>query len=163
MFYAAEWSHAFTMCALVAALFLGGWRGPGAEQYPTLGFIYFMIKTYALYFLSIWTRGTLPRMRIDHVMSFCWKFLIPLSLILVVLATLADKIVQVTFAGTLPNYLSMTSLADMLPRAGVLLAVNLVVAVIAILWIAHLGRQERARRETVLSRMAPIESGTASK
>jgi NADH-quinone oxidoreductase subunit H len=163
MFYAAEWSHAFTMCALVAALFLGGWRGPGAEQYPTLGIIYFMIKTYALYFLSIWSRGTLPRMRIDHVMSLCWKFLIPISLVLVVLATLADKIVQITFADTLPNYLSMTSLVDMLPRAGVLLAVNLVVAVIAVLWISRLGRQERGRREDVLSRMAPIESGTASK
>ncbi len=163
MFYAAEWSHAFTMCALVAALFLGGWRGPGAEQYPTLGLIYFMVKTYALYFFSIWSRGTLPRMRIDHVMSFCWKFLIPLSLVLVVLATLVDKIVQTNVADRLPNYLSSANLIDMLPRAGILLAVNLVIGALAIWWIAHLGRQERQRKEAAISHMAPIESGTASK
>lgn len=163
MFYAAEWSHAFTMCALVAALFLGGWRGPGAEQYPTLGFVYFMAKTYALYFFSIWSRGTLPRMRIDHVMSFCWKFLIPLSLVLIVLATLVDKIVHTYFTDQLPNYLSTTSLVDMLPRAGILLAVNLAVGVLAALWIALLGRQERRRQETAIGHMAPIESGTASK
>src|SRR5574341_260341 len=43
IFYAAEWAHAFTISALMAALFLGGWQGPGAEQYPTLGLIYFIL------------------------------------------------------------------------------------------------------------------------
>jgi NADH-quinone oxidoreductase subunit H len=163
MFYAAEWAHAFTMAALIATLFLGGWRGPGAEQYPTLGFVYLMLKTYAVYFFSIWSRGTLPRVRIDHVMSFCWKFLIPLSLILIVLMTLVDKIAQVLLASQYPNYLSMATFTDMLPRAGILLAVNVVVGLLAIWWIALLGRRERRRQEAAVSRIAPAESGASAR
>ncbi|MBN1310058.1 MAG: NADH-quinone oxidoreductase subunit NuoH [Anaerolineae bacterium] len=163
MFYAAEWAHAFTMAALIATLFLGGWRGPGAEQYPTLGFIYFIIKTYAVYFLSIWSRGTLPRIRIDQVMSFCWKFLIPLSLILIVLTTLADKIAQTVLMERFPDYMSTASLVDMLPRASILLAVNLVVGALAVWWIALLGRRERQRQEVAISHLAPVEVGTATK
>ncbi|MBN1430983.1 MAG: NADH-quinone oxidoreductase subunit NuoH [Anaerolineae bacterium] len=162
MFYAAEWAHAFTMCALVATLFLGGWRGPGAEQYPTLGFIYLAIKIYVVYFFSIWSRGTLPRIRIDHVMSFCWKFLIPLALILIVLTTLVDKIAQILLINRFPNYLSMATPADMLPRAGILLAVNLVVGLVAIGWIALVGRRER-RHQTAAEHPASVEAGMATR
>ena len=42
----AEFLHAFTICALTAVVFLGGWRGPWVDQYPLLGVVYFLIKTY---------------------------------------------------------------------------------------------------------------------
>jgi NADH-quinone oxidoreductase subunit H len=164
MFYAAEFAHAFTISALTATLFLGGWRGPGAEQYPTLGVIYFALKTFAVYFFNVWGRGTLPRVRIDHIMSFCWKFLVPLALILLVLSALVDKLAQ----GLVPGYLDylaasgwLDQLVGMLPRAGILLIVNIVVGALAVGWIAALGHRERRRLEATGQATATIESGAA--
>ena len=92
MFYVADFLHAFTISLLFSALFLGGWRGPGAEEIPILGFIYFAIKSSLVYFLVILMRGSLPRFRVDHMMDFNWKLLTPLSLVLVVLTALALKL-----------------------------------------------------------------------
>ncbi|GAB4523635.1 MAG: NADH-quinone oxidoreductase subunit NuoH [Anaerolineales bacterium] len=98
MFFVGEFLHAFTISALFAALFLGGWRGWGAEQYPILGFVYFMAKTFLGYFVVMWVRGTLPRVRIDHMLDFSWKFLTPLGLILLVVTAVVQKIVLVSGA-----------------------------------------------------------------
>jgi NADH-quinone oxidoreductase subunit H len=157
MFYAAEWAHAFTMSAMIAVLFLGGWRGPGAEMYPTLGLVYFLLKTYLMYFLNVWVRFTVPRLRIDQTMAFCWKFLIPLSLMLLVATVLADKIA----AGLIANYLSTESILAMLPRSIVLLGVNIGVGALAVWWISLVGRQERKRQEAAVRR-APARSRAAS-
>lgn len=97
MFFAAEFLHAFTVGALTAILFLGGWRGPGAEQYPLLGIVYFMLKSFAGYFVVVWVRVTLPRIRIDHMLDFNWKFLIPLMLAVIVVTAVVEKLVP---AGT---------------------------------------------------------------
>jgi len=56
-------------------LYLGGWQGPWLPSW-----IWFFIKTYALIFVMMWFRGTLPRLRVDQLMGFAWKFLLPLSL-----------------------------------------------------------------------------------
>jgi NADH-quinone oxidoreductase subunit H len=151
MFYLAEFLHAFTMSALVATLFFGGWRGPGAEQIPSLGIIYFFIKTFAIYFFNVWVRGTLPRLRIDQIMNFSWKFLIPLSLILVIVTVVADKVA----AALLPGYVLVGSLVEMLPRAAVLLGTNVVVGVLVVAWIARQGRLERERLAALEA--APVE------
>jgi NADH-quinone oxidoreductase subunit H len=92
MFFVAEFLHAFTISALTATLFLGGWQGPGAEAVPILGFIYFLIKTAAVYFVVIWFRGTFPRVRIDQLNTLNWKFLVPLALAVVIVAAVVDKI-----------------------------------------------------------------------
>ena len=92
MFFVAEFLHAFTISALTATLFLGGWQGPGAETYPILGFIYFLIKTSFVYFVVIWFRGTFPRVRIDQLNNLNWKFLVPLALATVIVAAVVDKI-----------------------------------------------------------------------
>ncbi len=158
IFYAAEWAHAFTISALMAVLFFGGWRGPGAETYPTLGLVYFMVKTFAIYFLSMWLRATLPRVRIDQTMAFCWKFLIPLSLILVSLTVLVDKLAGTAIGG---SYLDASSLTVMAPRALILLAVNVVVGAIAVWWISAMGRRERERVAALEHKHVVIESGAA--
>ncbi len=171
MFYLAEFLHAFTISALMATLFLGGWRGPFAEQVPTLGIVYFFIKTFLVYLFNVWVRGTLPRLRIDQIMSFCWKFLIPLALALLVAAMLVDKLV-----GSLPGFASLyyatgsiiqitggaaTFNAAILIRPVVLLFVNLLVGAAALGWIARLGRLERARLAAMeaapVERSAPVE------
>ena len=87
----AEFVHAFTISALTAVVFLGGWRGPLVDQYPLLGVIYFVAKTYVVYLLLLWIRVTLPRVRIDQMNNLNWKFLVPLSLAVLVVTALVGK------------------------------------------------------------------------
>jgi NADH-quinone oxidoreductase subunit H len=94
MFFAAEFLHAFTVGVLFAILFLGGWRGPGAEAIPLLGVIYLMLKAFFGYFIVMWVRSTLPRIRIDHMLALNWKFLTPLSLALLILTAMVEKIFE---------------------------------------------------------------------
>jgi NADH-quinone oxidoreductase subunit H len=80
LFYAVELVNAMGLSAVIAAIFLGGWWTFGLEKIIP-GWILFIGKLYAVYFLLIWFRGTLPRFRIDQLMAFAWKFLLPLGLV----------------------------------------------------------------------------------
>jgi NADH-quinone oxidoreductase subunit H len=91
MWMLGEFLHAFTICVLTAVIFLGGWQGPWAKEVPVLGVVYFLLKSFAVYFVVIWVRSTLPRIRIDHLLSFNWKFLVPLSLAVLVVTALVQK------------------------------------------------------------------------
>ena len=71
-----EYAEIIAISALVTTLFLGGWQGP---LLPPI--LWFFIKVSAVFLLSVWIRGTIPRLRIDQVMAFAWKFLLPLALI----------------------------------------------------------------------------------
>jgi NADH-quinone oxidoreductase subunit H len=90
-FYVGEFLHVWTVSALLGTLFLGGWRGPGAEAIPILGILYFYIKTFICYFIITWIRLSLPRIRIDHMLAFNWKFLTPLSLVVLMTTAILDK------------------------------------------------------------------------
>ena len=94
LFYAGELLHALTIGALFSTLFLGGWRGPFVEQVPVLGVIYLFIKAFLVYFLIMWIRYTLPRIRIDHMLNFNWKFLTPLALIMLMVTAIMDKLLS---------------------------------------------------------------------
>jgi NADH-quinone oxidoreductase subunit H len=76
MFYLVEYAEAIAMSAVITTLFLGGWRGPWLPPW-----LWFLVKTFAVFFFMVWTRTTLPRVRIDQLMAFAWKFLFPLGLI----------------------------------------------------------------------------------
>lgn len=76
LFYLTELVHAWVFSALVATLFLGGWTG-----WVLPPFVWFLIKTGAVYLVLIWTRATFPRLRIDQLMGFAWKFLFPVALL----------------------------------------------------------------------------------
>jgi NADH-quinone oxidoreductase subunit H len=93
MFFVGEFLHAFTISALLTALFLGGWRGPWAVQVPILGLAYFFIKTSVVYFFVILLRIAAPRMRIDQMLNFNWKFLTPLALVMVMATAVVEKLV----------------------------------------------------------------------
>ena len=75
---AAEFGGVGVVAAITATLFLGGWSGPLSEY---LGWLWFLLKTGVVVFLFVWFRATYPRLRIDQIMAFSWKFLLPLSLI----------------------------------------------------------------------------------
>ena len=92
MFFVGEFVHAFTISALMAVIFLGGWRGPGAEAFPLLGLVYFLIKTSIMYFVVIWVRATFPRIRIDQMNAFNWKFVTPLALVVLMVTAIVDKL-----------------------------------------------------------------------
>ncbi len=81
IFYISEYLHMLTSSAVVATLFFGGWRGPFAEQFPLLGLVYLALKTVFVLFLFVWVRASVPRVRYDQLMSFGWKYLLPLSLV----------------------------------------------------------------------------------
>lgn len=93
MFYVADFLHSFVIGLLFATLFLGGWRGPGAEQYPILGFFYLVVKAAFPYFFILLLRGSLPRFRIDQMMNLNWKVLTPVSLAAVMVIALTDKLI----------------------------------------------------------------------
>jgi NADH-quinone oxidoreductase subunit H len=93
MFFVAEFTHAFTVGALMTTFFLGGWRGPWAETYPLLGFFYFVAKSFAVYFLIILMRGTLPRLRIDQMLRLSWKMLTPLALATLIVTMVTEIMV----------------------------------------------------------------------
>jgi NADH-quinone oxidoreductase subunit H len=78
-FFLAEYLGMFAVSGLAVTLFLGGWHAP----LPWLGFIpsyvWFFAKLSVLLFVFIWIRGTLPRIRVDHMMNFAWKFMLPMA------------------------------------------------------------------------------------
>lgn len=92
LFYAGELLHALTISGIIAVLFFGGWRGPGAETYPILGVFYFFLKAFIIYWAVMWVKYSLPRIRIDHMLNFNWKFLTPLSLAIVIVVAVLDKV-----------------------------------------------------------------------
>jgi NADH-quinone oxidoreductase subunit H len=92
MFFVGEFVHAFTISALTAVIFLGGWQGPGVQAYPLLGLLYFVLKTSVVYFIVIWVRGTFPRIRIDQMNAFNWKFITPLALVVLMVTAVVDKL-----------------------------------------------------------------------
>jgi NADH-quinone oxidoreductase subunit H len=81
LFFMAEYIHMITASAVIATLFLGGWQGPLADLHPLIPMFWFFIKTVFMVFVFIWVRASLPRVRYDKLMKFCWKFLAPLALI----------------------------------------------------------------------------------
>jgi NADH-quinone oxidoreductase subunit H len=91
LFYAGELLHALTVSALIATIFLGGWRGPYVDQLPLLGPVYLFIKAFLVYYLIMWVRYSFPRVRIDQMLGFNWKFLTPLALFLLIVVAILDK------------------------------------------------------------------------
>jgi len=76
LFFLAEYTNMFIMSALITLAFLGGWEGPLLPE-P----VWFLIKTYSLIAIMMWARFTFPRLRSDQLMTFCWKILIPVSIV----------------------------------------------------------------------------------
>jgi NADH-quinone oxidoreductase subunit H len=83
VFFLAEYINTFAVAALVALLFLGGWSGPFLP-----GIIWFLIKVYAVILVVFWIRGTFPRLRIDQLMAFAWKVMVPLSFYSIVITAI---------------------------------------------------------------------------
>ncbi len=74
--FMAELVNTIVVSCLITTLFLSGWKGPGLPLW-----LWFLIKMFAVFFVIVWLRATLIRVRIDQIMAFAWKFLLPMALI----------------------------------------------------------------------------------
>ena len=96
LFYAGELLHSFTFGGFMALLFFGGHRLFGVENWfwgsPIWGAIIFMGKALFFYWVIMWVKYTVPRIRIDHMLAFNWKFLTPLAFILLMVTALVGRI-----------------------------------------------------------------------
>jgi NADH-quinone oxidoreductase subunit H len=81
LYYMTEYLHMIVASGVIISLFFGGYRGPLVDQFPLLGPVYFTGKVLLMIFLFIWVRASLPRVRYDQLMRFCWTFLTPLALV----------------------------------------------------------------------------------
>ena len=76
LFMLAEFGAVLVTSGVIVTLYLKGWEGPFLPSH-----LWFLIKVFSLAFIFLWVRATLPRLRIDQVMDFAWKFLLPLGLV----------------------------------------------------------------------------------
>lgn len=130
MFFLAEFISTLFMSGLFAVIYLGGWNIPIVNTIIRLfggtpidlttiafgrvfGLVIFFIKMFSIYMIFIWIRGTWPRMRIDQMLDFNWKFMVPLTLVMLLTVAILDKLIPAT--------------ADPLVRAAIHLASNILI------------------------------------
>jgi NADH-quinone oxidoreductase subunit H len=83
LFFVAEYTALVVNSAIIATLFLGGWKWPAAlsSLHPLVGVALFLAKVVCVLFLFVWIRASIPRVRYDKYMKFSWKFMVPLALV----------------------------------------------------------------------------------
>jgi NADH-quinone oxidoreductase subunit H len=93
MFYAGELLHAFTFGGFLAIMFFGGYRFFGLEKVsPFLAIAVLLFKAFIGYWIIMWVKYTLMRIRIDHMLGFNWKFLTPLAFALIIVTGLMNAL-----------------------------------------------------------------------
>ena len=91
LFFLAEYTNMFIVCAVATSLFFGGWGAPFGISLGIPGVFWFLFKTYVLIFVIMWVRWTFPRVRFDQLMNFSWKVMIPISLVNLVVTAIVVK------------------------------------------------------------------------
>lgn len=84
LFQLGEYLAAIAMGGITVTMFLGGYLGPGCDvEYvgPLIGMFWFFSKLGVMIMLNIWIRGTWPRVRVDQLLAFAWKILLPMSIL----------------------------------------------------------------------------------
>jgi len=97
MFFMSEYANMITVGCVATLLFLGGWTSPFGDTidrpanlfvHALLPIFWFVAKVFCFLFLYVWVRGTLPRFRYDQLMSFGWKYLMPLAILNIIATSL---------------------------------------------------------------------------
>lgn len=152
MFFLAEFIGTLLMSAMFVTIYWGGWNLPilatilsfagidfnvanlGALS-NWVGLLIFFVKLFLIYFVFIWVRATLPRVRVDQILDFNWKFLVPLSLVVILVVAVLDKLIPAS--------------AGSLGRAGIHLISHLLIGLGTLEIMRRRGRNERMAFETV--------------
>jgi len=88
IFFIAEYFGMFVISGMAITLFLGGWTAPLSFLAWVPSYVWFFTKLLCFMAMFIWIRGTVPRLRMDQLMNFAWKFMVPLSLLNIVVAAI---------------------------------------------------------------------------
>jgi NADH-quinone oxidoreductase subunit H len=91
-FYLQFFVNTLLLACIFTTVFLGGWQGPFVDQFPLLGIGYFFVKSLLVLLALMWVRATFPRLRIDQMMTFCWKVLVPATLVVVLIVAIGARI-----------------------------------------------------------------------
>ncbi len=143
MFFIAEYVNMFAAAILISTLFLGGYKFFGLENLaPILTPVIVFGKSVFVIFCMLWFRATFPRIRFDHLVGFAWKFLVPLTLVNLMLAALVVKIPV------------SSAKAEPWVQGGIMLAANVVVLVLT---GAILNRSARKVEDPALRRIVAVE------
>jgi NADH-quinone oxidoreductase subunit H len=153
LFLAAEYISALFMAALFVTAFLGGYRFFGLETIMlgdfalgrVLGLFILFFKTLAVFSVFMWIRGTWPRFRIDQMMNFNWKFMVPLTLLLIFATAVLEK--------SLPADLPLWG------RAGAHLLMNGVIGWGVMELVRRWAKQQRSERQGVVVRPPTLKIG----
>ncbi len=159
LFYAGELLHAFTFGGFIAVLFFGGYGGFfGLEKLtfapfswlsiPFVQALVFIAKAMFGYWVIMWVKYSLPRIRIDHMLAFNWKFLTPLALIVLVTTAVLSKLLEglPTWGYTLGMFLS-----------------NIVIGLITIELLRAYGRKQRKLETQTAPVAVPLREGDQEK
>jgi NADH-quinone oxidoreductase subunit H len=127
MFFIAEYVNMFAVSIVISTLFLGGYKFFGLEDLaPVLTPFIVFAKAVFVVFCMLWFRATFPRLRFDHLIGFAWKFLVPLSLVNLLLGALIVKLTDSVWG-----------------QAGLMLAANIILVGITILILSRVARDLR--------------------
>ncbi len=120
LFQLAEFAAVLVTSAIGATLFLQGWRWAVLPSY-----LWFLIKVFGLAFIFVWIRATIPRLRVDQIMGYAWKYLFPLSLLTVLVTAVEVYLLRDPLTGAL----SAADLWTMVPiNWGITLAALVIMA-----------------------------------
>ncbi len=147
VFYLSNYMTNLALCFIMASLFLGGGNGPGVTALGTvlgglLSLVYFFIKALALFFLMVLIRGTVPRLRVDQLMGFAWKFLLP-----IVLVNVFSTAIWVAITRWGPQAQIFTDwfgepASDNYLRYGVAIVVTLIINLLAVYAVMRINRRQ---------------------
>lgn len=167
MFMIGEYVHTFALAFFCSVLFLGGWQvlpfvditGLPGPLPQILGFIALIIKVFIFIFILMWFRGTLPRFRIDHLQDLGWKFLVPVSLALLIGVAI---VVRLFAPGTtIENVQIPPGPLNFLGPVGealALLLVNLLIAGLSIYFVTGAARRSRSKGLRAVTAVEPVGS-----
>lgn len=162
LFMIGEYVHMFALSFFSAVLFLGGWQIPFIDVAaipgpigPILGFISLVAKVFLFVFIMMWFRGTLPRFRIDQLLDFGWKFLVPVSLALLIAVAIVVRLFAPGSSAVVPVEPGPLSGLGVAGEIVALLVVNLLIAGLAIYVVTSTARRSRSK---TLRAIAPVEA-----
>ncbi len=159
MFFLAEFMNTLFMSGLFVTIYLGGYRFFGLEELVVgenfaigrlIGLVVFFVKMFLVYFVFIWLRGTLPRVRVDQLLNFNWKFLVPLTLVLVFVVAIVDKLIPADWGD--------------FARYGIHLISNVVIGFGTIALLRSNARRKRLEAEAVMGKRQgePVQAAEAA-
>jgi NADH-quinone oxidoreductase subunit H len=139
LFFIAEYGNMFAVSMLTTVVFLGGYRFFGLENAaPILQPVIIITKALLVVFVFLWLRGTLPRLRIDQLLAFNWKFMVPLALVNICVVAILAKLLRDNDASTATETIVLLT-ANLIMIAGVYGIVS---------WV---GRRARQQEEAAVS------------